>query len=130
MNAELIMTGVLLLTVFVLLWFVLCRRKRRLSKGARGRFKKLWDEIEARDDPVRRIMEADALLAKALTDLAYRGSLGDQLKAVGERLPNIEAVWRAHKLRNRLVHEPGSSVTEKHIVEAISAFKTAIESLY
>ena len=54
-----------------------------------------------------------------LGSLGYRGSFGEKLTAAGPRLRDVEALWRAHKLRNRLAHEPGVRIAEKEAQRAV-----------
>ncbi|MFA7681889.1 MAG: hypothetical protein WCX61_02565 [Candidatus Peribacteraceae bacterium] len=129
MPFDAIITGAILVVLIILLGVILLRR-RRLSAGARKRYQVLWNALEAREDPVRRLVEADALLSRALRESGYAGSLADQLKSIQGRIPNKESVWKAHKLRNRLVHEPGTAVDDRGVSCAVASFKKALESLY
>ncbi|MDD5624037.1 MAG: hypothetical protein PHI23_05015 [Candidatus Peribacteraceae bacterium] len=121
-----LLVGLALLVLVGMFWAL---RRRTLPASARARIRSQWTAMLAIPDPARRVMEADAILDGALTALRYRGSLGDKLKAAGPRMRNIDAVWRAHKLRNRIAHEPGSSVTAAQVQEAVSAIGKALESL-
>ena len=47
------------------------------------------------------VIEADKLLDKALMEIGVPGkTMGDRLKRSGGRFTDVNAVWRAHKLRN------------------------------
>ncbi|MFH0770723.1 MAG: hypothetical protein V1926_05105 [Candidatus Peregrinibacteria bacterium] len=80
-------------------------------------------------DPARRVTEADSIFTEALQRLGYRGSTGEKLKACGPRIADIDAVWRAHKLRNRIAHEVGVQISDAEAVEAMRAFRKAIDRL-
>lgn len=101
--------------------------QRKLSGQAYKQIMSLWSAMEKIQDPVRKVMESDAIFDRTLKELGYEGSLGDKLKDAENRIPNIDEVWRAHKLRNRLAHEPGGSVSEKEVKGALNAFKKAIK---
>lgn len=85
-------------------------------------------DISSRKDAV---IKLDSLLGKSLS---YAGVKGD---SVGERLKNArdlfdrrvyDDIWKAHKLRNRLVHEqhePAKNETDK----AVSVLTSAIRRL-
>jgi hypothetical protein len=53
------------------------------------------------------ILDADKLLDEALRGAGIQGAnLGDRLKKIKpSQLPDIEALWQAHKLRNQIAHE-------------------------
>ncbi|MDD5026455.1 MAG: hypothetical protein PHH13_03715 [Candidatus Peribacteraceae bacterium] len=121
-----LLVGLALLVLVGMFWAL---RRRALPAAARARIRSQWTAMLAIPDPARRVMEADAILDGALTVLRYRGSLGDKLKAAEPRMRNIDAVWRAHKLRNRIAHEPGSTVTSAQVQEAVSAIGRALEGL-
>jgi len=104
--------------------------KRHISKTARKEIEQLWAKMQKIEDPVRRVLEADSIFDKALTELGYQGSLGEKLKAAGPRFHNLDAVWAAHKLRNHIAHQSGSSVKQKELETAVKVFRRAIESLY
>ncbi|HUC20137.1 MAG TPA: hypothetical protein VMR98_01420, partial [Candidatus Polarisedimenticolaceae bacterium] len=52
------------------------------------------------------VSEADKLLDYALKHSGVSGdTMGARLKHSGQRFDDIDAIWRAHKLRNALAHE-------------------------
>jgi hypothetical protein len=77
------------------------------------------------------IIEADKLLDDVLRALGYPGeSVGDRLKFIRkENLPSLDALWHAHRLRNRLVHEPGYTLSRDDMEEAIRNYKIALQEL-
>ena len=76
------------------------------------------------------IMEADKLLDQALKARGYPGvTMGDRLKAAGKGFMNTNAVWDAHKLRNRLAHETDVSLNKMIIDRALSGFKAGLKDL-
>ncbi|MDP7454020.1 MAG: hypothetical protein QF809_00565 [Candidatus Peribacteraceae bacterium] len=105
------------------------KKKRRLSGSDKKEIEKLWKSVESVEDPVRKLTEADAVLEKALGKLGFEGSMADKLKKAGPRFPHIQAIWEAHKLRNRLVHEPGGKMNAKNVDRAVRAFGKAIDKL-
>ena len=76
------------------------------------------------------VIEADKLLDKALIEMGVPGkTMGERLKKCGERFSNINAVWRAHKLRNALAHEAGLEITYKQAYNAMQVYKQALKDL-
>ncbi|MBO7132441.1 hypothetical protein J6V85_04290 [Candidatus Saccharibacteria bacterium] len=76
------------------------------------------------------IIEADKLLDKAMVEMGIPGkTMGDRLKKAGTRFSNLNAVWRAHKLRNAIAHESDFEVSYKQASNALTIFKQALKDL-
>lgn len=76
------------------------------------------------------VIEADKLLDKALIEMGVPGkTMGDRLKKCGDRFSNLNAVWRAHKLRNALAHESDLEITYKQAFNALAIYKQAMKDL-
>ena len=76
------------------------------------------------------IIEADKLLDKALVEMGVPGrTMGDRLKRSGDKFENVNAVWRAHKLRNAIAHESGFEVSHKQASNALTIYKQALKNL-
>ncbi|MBR0467655.1 hypothetical protein IJJ53_01970 [Candidatus Saccharibacteria bacterium] len=76
------------------------------------------------------IIEADKLLDKALMEMGTPGkTMGDRLKRSGDKFTNINAVWRAHKLRNAIAHETDLEIGYKQALNAIAIYKQALKDL-
>ncbi len=131
MNNPFVLAGILVVTaVIVVMLMVWKMRARKLSGDARATMEEMFRAAKNLQDPVRRVMEGDSVLDAALTRLGYGGSLGEKLKKAGPRFSDIDAVWRAHKLRNRLAHEAGARVAEQEANNAMAAFAKAMQDLY
>lgn len=123
----LIILGVLALASIA---FVATRLRRRgLPVAVAARLRVAWQSIEAVQDSHRRIIDAEKILDEALGALGYGGGFGDKLKKAGPRFSDIDAVWRAHKLRNRLAHEVGATVEAAEERRALAALRRAFEDL-
>ena len=76
------------------------------------------------------IIEADKLLDKAMHEMGVPGkTMGDRLKRSGSKFTDINAVWRAHKLRNAIAHESGLEISYKQATTALSIYKQALKDL-
>lgn len=117
--------GALLAMVFV--WFSL--RRRKLPRTVVDRFGKEWQRIAGIGDHHRRVIEAENLLDSALRELRYMGSFAEKLRKAGPRFQRTEAIWKAHKLRNRLAHEMGIVVNPAEADAAVGVFRSAFEEL-
>lgn len=76
------------------------------------------------------VIEADKLLDKALMEMGTPGkTMGDRLKRSGDKFTNINAVWRAHKLRNAIAHETDLEISYKQASNALAIYKQALKDL-
>jgi hypothetical protein len=105
----------------------LLRRKKGLSAGDKAQIQEYWRRACAQPDPHRRVLDADAVVSQLLKRLGYQGSVADQLKKAGTYIPDVNAVWAAHKLRNRIAHEPGAAVSPAEADRAIRAFERLVQ---
>jgi len=118
----------------VLLLVLLTVVSRRTSGLNRKYYAERWASINqtfggSDVGPRMAIIDADKLLDKALKQLRFSGeSMGDRLRSAEKSLKNYQAVWDAHKLRNRLVHDD-VKLKKSQASSAVSAFKTALKGL-
>ena len=54
------------------------------------------------------IIEADTILDEAIKQLGFKGkTMGDRMKQIKPgKFPMLEEAWRAHRVRNYIVHDP------------------------
>ncbi len=86
-----------------------------------------FDDLEKRVywDPRHAVMEGDKLLDLLLRKRGYKGTLGDKLKKAHKHFPQVQELWDAHKIRNRIAHELDVRVEPREAKRAITAYKTA-----
>lgn len=122
--------SVILFVIFILLLGWRLRKRERLSHAQCSFLRKRWGKIlnEYDKDPSKAIIEADKLLEWALGKVGYRGTLGEKLKKVGDFFPNLNDIWFAHKLRNKLVHEISYELGQRDAMRAMTAYKKAINT--
>lgn len=77
------------------------------------------------------ILRADALLDEALMMMGYEGlTIADRLKIVDStRLPSLDRVWSAHRLRNIIAHEPLEQHSKDSITQALRSYEQAFRDL-
>lgn len=76
------------------------------------------------------VSEADKLLDYALKRSGVRGeTMGERLKNSGSRFSDINAIWRAHKLRNALAHEADFDLVASQAREAVADFERGLRDL-
>ncbi len=111
---------------------VILKRRRRFSESDKRYVAVKWNELShagARNC----IMEADKLLdfclGKILGSKYEKASLGEKLKLKGVMFSDLNGVWFAHKLRNKIAHELDSRVSMGEAKRALAAFKRAFVDL-
>ena len=76
------------------------------------------------------ITNADKLLDKALIEAGFAGkTMGERLKKTGNRFSDVNAVWRAHKVRNMIAHETDFEVSYTQARNALEIYKQALKDL-
>ena len=76
------------------------------------------------------IINADKLLDKAMMEMGVPGkTMGERLKKIPSKFKDINGVWRAHKLRNALAHEPDFEVSYRQASNALVVYKQALKDL-
>ena len=107
-------------------------RRKQLDKTA---YKDYWQtkvmvNLESADRYPLAIIEADKLLDKALRESGYRGqTMGERLVGAGQFLSDKDSVWRAHKTRNRLVHETGVKLSLLRTKRVLAVFARALKDV-
>lgn len=110
----------------MMLWLLM---RRMLRAGARLAIRTAWAKVHAHSHGTLKVVEADNILDEALRLLGYRGTLGEKLKQAGPRFKDLNAVWRAHKLRNKLVHELDAIPADREVLYAVETFRKALNDL-
>jgi len=119
--------GVIASIVLVLMFIVYLRR--RIKKAVKKMLLAAWNNAIVQSHPTLKIVEADKILDEALSQRGFTGSLGEKLKAAETLFSNIDAVWKAHKLRNSLVHDLQKQPHDKEVEEAMRAFRQGLQDL-
>ena len=113
---------------------------RSFSEGGldRDHINSKWQEIEqlmqlgSPSNYSRAVLEADKLLDHILKGYRAPGmTMGDRLKASQNRFSpeGYDAAWKAHKVRNELVHNSEYQVMDYTAKSTITNFKKAIDDL-
>src|SRR5581483_8950063 len=93
-----------------------------------------WSEVLARvktpEGMILAVIDGDKLLDDALIKLGYRGkTMGERMVAAQKTFSNNDSVWFAHKLRNRLVHEPDTRLRQHDAKTALAGFRQGLRDL-
>lgn len=126
--------AILIVAVFIFVAILLTGKRRyAFNKEAyQARFLAIENKLR-QDSPATWtvvIIDADKLLDKALIEMGIPGkTMGDRLKRTGDKFEHLNSVWRAHKLRNYIAHEPGFEISYKQAQNALKIYKSALHDL-
>ncbi len=101
------------------------RRQRRIAPKDRERIAAMWRHVLSLQTVESQILEADKVLDEMMRMLGASGSFADKLRSLVPRLKTSQPLWNAHKLRNRLAHEPGARINVKEAAQALQAYRDA-----
>jgi hypothetical protein len=110
--------------------------KNRSKNINKQYFKDKWIEIEKAADMKSEmgykmaIIEADKLLDNAFIKLGTAGStMGERLKVIVYKYPNLKKVWEAHIIRNKISHESNFKLYDNTAKRALSIYKDALKEI-
>ena len=124
-----------ILVVGVLLLIMMSQGGRKKSGLNHVYYRQKWQYIESLQKQGGAgwqvaIMEADKLLDQALKSLGYKGeTMGERMKDAKNTFRSNEAVWQAHKVRNRLAHEDTAKLNAIVVSKVLRQFKAALKDV-
>ena len=94
-----------------------------------------WDEILSHMESSKEadwklaIIEADKLVDNLLQSMGYPGdTMGDRLTNMQDgRIRNLEGIWEAHKIRNKLVHDLNYFLRYAEAKRAIQIYREVLK---
>lgn len=77
------------------------------------------------------IIETDSLIDEILKEHGHPGhDMGERLQSIHPaEFRNLDALWEAHKTRNRLVHEAGYKISREEARRVIAIYHKCMEDL-
>jgi len=122
--------GLIVLVAIVIFWL----RKRKPRQLPVNDFQQKWHEAQAlcasKATWPLAIVNADALLDEALKKLKYKGkTMGERLVAAQHEIGDNDAIWYAHKLRNKIVNEDLKKLRKKEVMDALIGIRAALRDL-
>lgn len=111
--------------------------KPQVPQIERGRFAGKWERVIEKSrskipsDWKLAVIEADKLLDSALKLMGYTGdTMGDRLKQLDVlHFPDLNNFWAAHKIRNRIVHNPDYDIIQDEFNFALKTYEGALRDL-
>lgn len=135
-NSAILFFFIAILVVAVLLFIVIAVTKKGTVQLDVEKYRSRWLHIEQalKRDEVSSyhlcVLNADKLVDQALRDHGIRGeTMGERLKAAHDSWSNANALWSAHKLRNRIAHETDAKVGYDDARRALAGFKQALRDI-
>lgn len=145
--ASIIISVLLAIAIFITIRKIILLQKKKgiytlvdflMEEGEPRERVEMWERIKSKidsDNPTEwkmAILEADALLDNIFRKIGYDGDgLGDRLKAIEPSdFDNLQNVWDAHKVRNRIAHgDPDLILQREEARGAMDKYKSALEEL-
>jgi hypothetical protein len=128
---ELIIISVVLLGILLIMLFF--KRGKNLPKSVTLT---AIQKINATKplDPAHAIIEAHKIFIWTLASLVPENQrktihAADVVKKFAKRMPNEAQIWKTHRLRNRIAHEPDINISSTHADLARRDFVRALQSL-
>jgi hypothetical protein len=77
------------------------------------------------------VVEADSVFDDLLKKMGYEGEdMGERLKQISPaEIPNLSEIWQAHKIRNRIVHEPDFRLTKFQAEQMVGVYYRLLKDL-
>ena len=123
----LLIGGALLLAIFM---------RSGKSQLDKEKYQSKWLSIESslhRDSAASfamAVINADKLLDLALRERGFSGkTMGERLKSAKNNFSNINAIWSAHKMRNKIAHETEVKLNYDASRRALASFKQGLKDL-
>lgn len=126
--------AVIIIGVFLIVAMMLTKKRTHKFnvEEYQTRFLKIENHLN-KDNPATfalSIINGDKLLDKALIEAGVPGkTMGERLKKSGDRFTDLNAVWRAHKLRNMIAHEDDLDLSYRQAASALAIYKQALKDL-
>lgn len=142
--AVVVSVGLVVFMVVIIVKTINLNKKRGLSyvpfvvsQGGMKIRADRWDKVEQRMASINpaewklAIIEADAIIDDITKKIGYKGeNLGERLKNIEPSdLDNLQNIWEAHKVRNRIAHGDAIGFTQKDAKDAIDKYKKALKEL-
>ncbi|HMR73299.1 MAG TPA: hypothetical protein PKD68_04805 [Candidatus Saccharibacteria bacterium] len=131
--SVLFLVGILVVAVGLI---VMIHLTRRTPKGLnKEKYQEDWLKIEhlVGDDIVSQhmaIINADKLLDRALKERGFKGrTVGERMCAASREFTKRDAVWGAHKLRNKIAHEEDVKTNQQLTRRVLVSYKYALKDI-
>lgn len=110
----------------------------RLSHSVRSKVRQKWQEItelskvDGYSASNQAVIKADQLLDLVLEEKGLGGSLGEKLKQAKDHFKsyeNYDDAWKAHKIRNSVVHQTDFDLNKRALKTTLKKYQSALKDL-
>lgn len=136
MDSSVLLFFAAILIVAALLLAAMAFTRRGSDHLDQDKYRTRWMSIEQKFDRTApgtyplAVIYADKLVDAALIERGFKGqTMGERMKNAAKVWSNANALWTAHKLRNRLAHEADAEVNYDEARRALASFKQAMKDL-
>lgn len=108
---------------------------RKQVEDLKAKFSTVYFMVQSEADPQKlkgHIIEADKILDHLMKAKGYKGeTFADRLKNTKKHIKYevYDNLWKAHKLRNKIVHEMESEISLKQAKDAMETYRKGVLSL-
>lgn len=140
-----ILAGVVTSALFAAIFIIILKFRELLTGApsvsevppATAKIQKPWDEVAQKiessnpSDWHLAVIRADSILDAVLKGTGLAGeTMGERLKQLDRsRLASLDAVWEAHKLRNRIAHDTDRVLSYQEAKRAVMLFGEGLREL-
>jgi hypothetical protein len=112
-------------------------RTKKIRTLAKAIFEERWQAILKKASPASpdslrlAVIEADSLVNDVLGELGFGGKhLADRLANLNpDEYKTLNALWRAHRIRNDLVHTPGFFLSPEDAQKLLSDYEAFLKEI-
>lgn len=124
-----IIVGVIGFAILIVIFVAIKRLKKKITKKEKDFYRQKWQEVKNDRDLKNAVMSADKLLEMLLRRKSYHGTLGEMLKQGKKEFSDLNGIWFAHKIRNKLAHELDYQPSFAEARKALNCFQKALQDL-
>jgi len=128
MNTQEILIFIGLTLIAIIIAKIKIKFQKKISEKDKNFIKTKWQKITNTNNNNQAILDADKLLQISLQKIGIKGSVGEQLKNKNNKISNINEIWEAHKIRNKIAHE-FFEPNEKETQLTLKKYKKTIEEI-
>lgn len=117
-------------SIILYVWRFLTGKKATLSTTQKKELQTRWQQVINLAEPTKKILEAEKVFTTAWRYRGVTGTFAQQWKQVGYMYSNEQAVWNAHKVRNRIVHEPNAQASVRDATMVVEAYGKVLTPMF
>ena len=109
--------------------FILFIKSEKFPEERKNFYLKKISEVKNFSDNEKKILSYDKILDQLLNEKKYSWTLWEKLKKNSVIFENINELWFAHKLRNKIAHDIHPNISQNDFEKAEKIFQREIRNL-